>query len=81
MEFVEILTCRYKEHVGPGEDFAAGYRSEADVRSWAGRDPLNRDAALAAELTPEINDEIAEAMAFAEASPWPGREELLTDVL
>lgn len=80
-EFLEILTCRYKEHVGPGEDFAAGYRNEADVRAWAERDPLNRDAALAAELTPEINDEIAEAMAFAEASPWPGREELLTDVL
>jgi pyruvate dehydrogenase E1 component alpha subunit len=80
-EFLEIRTCRFREHVGTGEDFQAGYRSETDVRAWAARDPLTVDAARVARLTPGILAEIEAAMAFAEDSPWPGREELLTDVL
>ncbi|MFN8928036.1 MAG: thiamine pyrophosphate-dependent dehydrogenase E1 component subunit alpha [Rhodospirillales bacterium] len=80
-EFLEIRTCRFREHVGTGEDFLAGYRSETDVRAGAARDPLPVDAARVARLTPGILAEIEAAMAFAEDSPWPGREELLTDVL
>lgn len=80
-EFLEVRTVRYREHVGPGEDFAAGYRDEAEVRAWAAKDPLTVHAALTAELTPGIEAEIDEAMAFAEESPWPSPEELLTDVL
>jgi TPP-dependent pyruvate/acetoin dehydrogenase alpha subunit len=33
------------------------------------------------ELTPGIEKEIAAAVEFAERSPAPGRDELLTDVI
>lgn len=78
---IEVTTCRYKEHVGPGEDFAAGYRSLADIQAWMARDPLCNDTALASELRPALDAEIAAAVAFAEAGPLPGPEHLLADVL
>lgn len=79
--FVEVKTYRYKEHVGPGEDYNAGYRCREELDWWLARDPLVQDAALAAELAPGIAAEIAEAVAYAEACPLPGRDELLTDVI
>jgi pyruvate dehydrogenase E1 component alpha subunit len=78
---LEIVTSRYKEHVGVGEDFHFNYRTADSVDRWKSRDPLIVDAALAAELRPEIDREIEAAVAFAEASPAPGRADLLTDVL
>lgn len=78
---LEIMTCRYKEHVGPGEDFDAGYRSRSDIAAWMGKDPLCQDLALLAELRPQLDAEIAAAAAFAEAGPLPGTAELLSDVL
>lgn len=78
---LEILTCRYKEHVGVGDDFHFSYRSCEEVDRWKARDPLEVDAALAAELTPDIMREIDEAVAFAEASAVPGRDSLLSDVI
>ncbi len=79
--FVEVTTFRSKEHVGPGEDYDCGYRSRAELEAWQAKDPLLRDRALAARLAPAIEREIDEAVAFAEASPWPGREALLEDVI
>jgi pyruvate dehydrogenase E1 component alpha subunit len=78
---LEVITCRYKEHVGPGEDFAAGYRSQADMDAWKAEDALCQDAALIHALRPELDTEIAAAVAFAEASPVPDISELLTDVI
>ncbi len=78
---LEIATGRYKEHVGVGDDFHFGYRSTQEIDAWKARDPLLREKELVAELTPGIEREIAAAVAFAEASPAPGRDELLTDVL
>lgn len=77
---MEVMTCRYKEHVGPGEDFAAGYRSQAEVEAWMARDPLCADTALVAELKPALDAEIDQAVAFAEAGELPGLDDLLTDV-
>jgi pyruvate dehydrogenase E1 component alpha subunit len=79
--FVEARTFRYKEHVGPGDDYDAGYRSRADLLAWQAKDPLIQDKALAAKLKPALDAEIAEAAAFAEASPMPGRADLLSDVI
>lgn len=79
--FVEILTYRYKEHVGPGEDFGAGYRCRDEAEWWQARDPLIADARLAAELTPDLAAEIDAAVADALSAPFPGRDDLLTDVL
>jgi len=77
---IEILTCRYREHVGPGEDFAAGYRSASEVDAWKAKDPLIQDRHLAQSLRDGLAGEIAAAVAFAEASQPPGPSELLTDV-
>jgi pyruvate dehydrogenase E1 component alpha subunit len=80
-QVVVVDTFRYKEHVGPNEDFQFGYRDQAAYRAWSERDPLIADAALAARLAPAIEQEIDEAVAFAEASPWPSPQALLEDVI
>ena len=79
--FVEIRTCRYKEHVGPGEDSDAGYRSAEDLQAWKSKDPLILNQELVAQYRPVIIQEIDDAVEFAEQSPWPERSELLSDVV
>jgi len=79
--FIEISTFRYKEHVGPGDDYDAGYRSRTDLLAWQAKDLLVQDRELVARLTPDLEHEIAAAVAFYEKSPSPGRAELLTDVI
>ena len=78
--FLRIQTARYKEHVGPGEDFGAGYRSEEDINKWKALDPLINNPTLE-KFKEEISAEINEALDFAYKSAAPTREELLTDVL
>jgi pyruvate dehydrogenase E1 component alpha subunit len=80
-QFVEIATYRYKEHVGPGEDFDAGYRSRDDFEAWLARDPLHQDQALVERFRPLITAEIDDAVAFAEAAPFPTAEDLLSEVV
>lgn len=83
--FFECMTYRFREHVGPNEDFHAGYRSREEAEHWFSRDPLRL---LAAELDPvrracieeEVAAEIADAFAFAEESPFPDADQLLADV-
>lgn len=77
---LEIATCRYKEHVGPGEDFDYGYRDRAIVDEWKAKDPLIMDGGLIKEFTPSILREIEAAVKFAEESPLPNINDLLTDV-
>ena len=79
--FIEIKTFRYKEHVGPGDDFNAGYRSVSAFEAWKQKDPLCTDLETAARLLPEIRAEIAAAVDFAEKSPWPSQDELLAHVI
>lgn len=78
---LEIKTCRYKEHVGPGEDFEAGYRQLSEVKTWMAKDPLEIDKELITRFTPEISREIVSAVEFAEISPFPTIDDLLTDVI
>jgi TPP-dependent pyruvate/acetoin dehydrogenase alpha subunit len=78
---LEIKTCRYKEHVGPGEDFEAGYRELSEVLAWKAKDPLEIDKELIARFTPTISKEIELAVEFAETSPFPTIDDLLTDVI
>jgi pyruvate dehydrogenase E1 component alpha subunit len=80
-QFVEIKTFRYKEHVGPGDDWDAGYRPREDLLRWQQQDPLVQNTGLIARFQACIQSEIDEAVAFAEAAPWPGEEALLTDVI
>jgi pyruvate dehydrogenase E1 component alpha subunit len=79
--FMEVLTYRYKEHVGPGEDHHVGYRSQTELEEWQSKDPLITDQELVAKYQPHIIREIDEAVAFAESSPWPTGVDLLSDVI
>lgn len=78
--FLHIRTARYKEHVGPGDDFYAGYRSESDIRAWQEKDPLCKDKQLKEKLMPELAEEIAKAVQFAQDAALPAEKELLSDV-
>ncbi len=80
-QFVEIDTYRYKEHVGVGDDFNAGYRSKSELDEWQRNDPLLLNPDLVERFTPSILAEIEDAIQFAENSPWPGQDELLKDVI
>ena len=78
--FIEILTHRYKEHVGPGDDWDAGYRSRNELEKWQAKDPLILNQELVGKYRPAILEEIEEAVEFAENSPWPEPSQVLTDV-
>jgi len=78
--FVVAQTCRYMEHVGPGDDGDAAYRTAGVVERWRALDPLLTDAETHARLLPEIDAQIEAALTFAAESPWPGAEDLCSDV-
>jgi TPP-dependent pyruvate/acetoin dehydrogenase alpha subunit len=83
--FLECMTYRWREHVGPGEDWHLGYRSRAEAEPWMQSDPLLRlaelvDAEERRRIEGEVQDEIAAAFAFAEASPFPDASELHRDL-
>jgi TPP-dependent pyruvate/acetoin dehydrogenase alpha subunit len=83
--FLEVMTYRWKEHVGPGEDYHLGFRTEEEANTWIENDQVQRLAHLVRSADRErIEDEVAaeikEAFAFADASPFPEPEELYTDV-
>ena len=81
----EVPTYRLREHVGPGTDYQLGYRDEAEASAWLERDAVVRvgrslDARERACIEDEVEEEIADAFVFAEASAWPAYEELTRDV-
>ena len=78
--FLNITTARYREHVGPGEDFESGYRNESDIDKWKKLDPLLNDKITYADFLEKINKEIEFAVKFGIESPLPNREDLLSDV-
>jgi pyruvate dehydrogenase E1 component alpha subunit len=87
--FLECHTYRWKEHVGPGEDYDAGYRSRDELLRWQAKDPMALIAAAldAAQLgterraiEAEVDRRIEEAVAFAESSPEPTSQGLFEHV-
>lgn len=79
--FLRIRTARYREHVGPGEDFQAGYRSEELINIWKSKDPLLKASNKIEDFRIKISAEIEEALRFAYESPLPTINDLLTDVV
>jgi len=82
---LECMTYRWKEHVGPGEDYALGYRDRSEAEPWMHGDQLAKvgaelESALRARIEAEVEAEIADAFAFAEESPFPRDAELMTEV-
>ena len=89
--FIEAKTYRWREHVGPNFDVELGYRTQAELDAWMARDPLLRHARIletsgvftAAErlaLDREVEAEVADAVRFAKASPFPEPAALYADV-
>ena len=83
--FFECMTYRWKEHVGPGEDYDLGYRTLDEARPWMERDQMKRLAAMIPEtdrkkIEGAVEAEIRDAVDFAEKSPFPESGELLRDV-
>jgi TPP-dependent pyruvate/acetoin dehydrogenase alpha subunit len=83
--FFEILCYRWLEHVGPNEDYHAGYRSRDEARPWRENDQILK---IGARLPPEqrrqidddVESEIRDAFEFATAAPFPQESELYTDL-
>lgn len=85
--FLECMTYRWREHVGPLWDYDKGYRTKAEVDDWIGRCPIKRATErLVAEglysmeeverLGRDYRDEVNRAVATAKASPFPAIEDL-----
>jgi TPP-dependent pyruvate/acetoin dehydrogenase alpha subunit len=84
-QLLEVMTYRLREHVGPGEDYHLGYRDREEAEPWIISDPVRRLGELVpaverARIAREVEEEIADAFAFAEASPFPEPAELSRDV-
>jgi TPP-dependent pyruvate/acetoin dehydrogenase alpha subunit len=84
-QFLECPTYRWMEHVGPGEDEHIGYRTADQARPWRENDQVllvGRRLGLAhrQQIELEVEEEIREAFAFAEMSPFPVESELWKDV-
>jgi pyruvate dehydrogenase E1 component alpha subunit len=84
-QFLECQVYRWREHVGPNEDYDAGYRPHSELEPWKGADPVET---VGATLPPErraaidaaIERDIAAAVEFAEQSPFPSPDALTTNV-
>jgi TPP-dependent pyruvate/acetoin dehydrogenase alpha subunit len=83
--FFECATYRWKEHVGPNDDFHLGYRSEKERVPWIKNDQLKKVAKLLSQkkrqkIESEVESEIKQAFEYAEKSPFPKTKDLYTDV-
>jgi pyruvate dehydrogenase E1 component alpha subunit len=90
--FIEAKTYRWLGHVGPGDDFAMGYRTREEMDAWRAKDPIATYAARLEALgvltgvqrralERSVQDEIDRAVEFAKASPFPEPDAMYTDVL
>ena len=83
--FIECRTYRWREHVGPNEDYDQGYRAREDFHPWLKDDQMERVARMITderrtEIDSEIELEIADAVEFAETSPFPAIDKLYSNV-
>ncbi|MGH7137004.1 MAG: thiamine pyrophosphate-dependent dehydrogenase E1 component subunit alpha [Pirellulales bacterium] len=84
--FFECKTYRWKEHVGPGDDWHLGYRMPQEAEPWRENDPLSKlaaqlDSDARRQIEGEVECEIEVAFAFAEVSPEPKAEALFDDII
>lgn len=89
--FLELATYRWREHCGPAYDNALGYRAVSEFELWRKRCPLEaftRVLTRAGELPParlaaleaEVASEVDAAVLFAQESPFPGPDALMSDI-
>jgi len=76
---IEVMTYRWREHVGPNYDWDAGYRTKQEGQEWMKHCPIK---ALAAQFPAqevqffreEFEKEIDGALAFARQAAFPRKE-------
>jgi pyruvate dehydrogenase E1 component alpha subunit len=82
---LEFPTYRWREHCGPNFDLELPYRPQEEVAEWQARCPLivaqQRMESAGVEfdlsaVTRNIEEEFAEAVAWAKASPYPDPAQL-----
>lgn len=83
--FIECRTYRWREHVGPSEDYSQGYRARTDLEPWIEGDQMEGLGAQLADdrraaIDADVEREIADAVAFAESSPFPDVKATYTNV-
>ncbi len=83
--FVEVMTYRWQEHVGPNTDFQLGYRTREEAQPWQDNDQVTRlarmiDARHRACIEADVEEELRGALHFAMNSPYPEKAELYADV-
>jgi TPP-dependent pyruvate/acetoin dehydrogenase alpha subunit len=83
--FMECLTYRWREHVGPNEDYDSGYRGHDEIRPWRESDQVERLARMLPKdvvdrISHEVAAQIDDAFKFAIASPLPDPSELWRNV-
>ena len=79
--FIECLTYRWREHVGPNEDYESGYRGADELYPWRASDQIERLALLLPKdqvhrISQEVAAQIDDAFNFAVAGDPPGPGEL-----
>ncbi|HKZ68756.1 MAG TPA: thiamine pyrophosphate-dependent enzyme, partial [Anaerolineales bacterium] len=85
--FLEVNTYRYRGH-SMGDQRA--YRTQDEIHKWQAEDPIGKfeecllQQGVAHGDLDKIDDEakgiVAEAVQFAEESPWPSTEEIWNDI-
>ncbi|MBI4863817.1 MAG: thiamine pyrophosphate-dependent dehydrogenase E1 component subunit alpha [Candidatus Riflebacteria bacterium] len=83
--FMECMTYRWRQHVGPLEDLDAPYRTPGEYKPWVEGDQIPRlekmlPADTVARIRQGIESELREAIQFAEESPFPDDAELWTQL-
>jgi len=87
-QFLEMCTYRFRAHSMFDPEL---YRDKAEVERWKERDPIRMlaarleadgtlDAAARSKIELDVEDEIAHAVAFAEAGTWEPVAQLTRDV-
>lgn len=79
--FLELVTYRWRGHVGHREDNDVGVRRSGDLPLWKARDPIGRlksalvkaglDAERIERVESTVRDEVAEALARARKAGYP----------
>lgn len=77
--FIEIMTYRWRGHVGPYYDWDAGYRTQQEVEERMKQCPIKAlamefESSLVQSLEDEIEKEIDAALVFARKAAFPRRE-------
>jgi len=89
--FLECRTYRFRDHHDTGSGVEVGYRAQAEVDEWIARCPVtNFESFLVAqklittgeieEMSSAIDQEVAEAVQFAQDSPLPDGSSVLANL-